>query len=180
MAWQVDPAHSELAFAVKHMMVSTVRGRFRQFTTDIILDEQNPIASHVDVTIDMASIDTGNEGRDAHLRSADFFDAAQYPTATFTSTNVTAVGGGEYRVTGTLTLHGVTRELTLQVAAEGPHPDVQGIRRFGFEITGSINRKDFDLGWNAALEAGGWAVSDTVKLQIEAEAFEPATAQASA
>jgi len=178
MAWQFDPTHSELAFSVKHMMVSTVRGRFRAFTADIALDERQPDASRVDVTIDMTSIDTGAEGRDAHLRSADFFDTTQYPTATFTSTNVEPVEEGEYRVTGDLALHGVTRPVTLRVVAEGPHPDIRGIRRFGFEITGSLDRKEFGLGWNAALEAGGWAVSDTVKLQIEVEAFEPVAVSA--
>ena len=178
MAWQFDPAHSELAFSVKHMMVSTVRGRFRTFTADLALDEQQPTDSHVNVTIDMTSIDTGADGRDAHLRSPDFFDTAQYPTATFTSSSVERVEHGEYRVTGHLTLHGVTRPVTLRVAAEGPHPDIRGIRRFGFEITGAIDRKDFGLGWNAALEAGGWAVSDTVKLQIEVEVLEPAAVTA--
>ena len=178
MAWQFDPMHSELAFSVKHMMVSTVRGRFRAFTADLALDEQNPLDSHVNVTIDTASIDTGAEGRDAHLRSPDFFDAEHFPTATFTSVSVEPVEEGEYRVKGDLSLHGVTHPVTLRVVAEGPHADLRGIRRFGFEITGAIDRKDFGLGWNAALEAGGWAVSDTVKLQIEVEVFEPVAATA--
>ncbi|HKV84020.1 MAG TPA: YceI family protein [Ktedonobacterales bacterium] len=175
MAWQLDTAHSELAFAVKHMMVSTVRGRFRTFGAEIDLNEKRAGDSRVDVTIDLASVDTGNEMRDNHLRSADFFDVAKYPTATFVSKRVEERGEGEYHVIGDLSLHGVTRETPLTVTAEGPHRDMQSQRRLGFTITGTINRKDFDLNYNAALEAGGWVVGDTVKLQIEVEALEPAT-----
>ena len=175
MTWNFDTMHSEIGFSVKHMMVSTVRGRFRAFAGQINLDEQQPSNSRVDVTIDVASIDTGAEMRDNHLRSPDFFDVAQYPTAKFVSKSVEERGEGEYRVIGDLTMHGVTRELPLTLTVEGPHRDMQGQRRLGLEITGSLNRKDFGLNYNAALEAGGWVVGDTVKLQIETEIFEPAT-----
>jgi polyisoprenoid-binding protein YceI len=175
MAWQLDTAHSELAFAVKHMMVSTVRGRFRTFSAEIDLNERQAGDSRVDVTIDLASVDTGNEMRDNHLRGADFFDVAQYPTATFVSKRVEERGAGEYHVIGDLSLHGVTRETPLTVTVEGPHRDMQNQRRLGFTITGAISRKDFALNYNPALETGGWVVGDTVKLQIEVEALEPAT-----
>lgn len=174
MAWQFDGAHSEVGFAVKHMMVSTVRGRFRAFSGEIALDEQQPSASRVNVTIDLNSVDTGNEMRDNHLRGADFFDVAQYPVATFVSTRIEDRGAGEYRVLGNLTLHGVTREIPLNLEVEGPHRDMSGQRRLGLTLTGSLNRKEFGLNYNAALEAGGWVVGDAVKLQIETEIFEPA------
>ncbi|HEV7126025.1 MAG TPA: YceI family protein [Ktedonobacterales bacterium] len=175
MAWQLDKAHTEVGFAVKHMMVSTVRGRFKQFDGTIELDEGRPETSRVDVTIDLASIETGDEKRDGHLRSADFFDVARYPKATFTSTRIEPLGEDHARVFGNLTIHGVTREIPLDVTLEGQGRDMQGQRRAGFSLTGSFNRKDFGLGWNVALETGGWVVSETVKLTIDAEVLEPAT-----
>lgn len=174
MAWEIDTYHSTVGFAVKHMMVSTVRGSFKKFEGKIHLDEQNPAASLVDITVDVASIDTGDERRDGHLKSPDFFDAGTYPALTFKSTKVEKLSDEKFRVTGNLTIRGVTREVPLGVELTGESRDPQGQRRAGFEVTGSLNRKDFGLNWNVALEAGGWMVSDTVKLVIDAEVFEPA------
>src|SRR5262249_6301428 len=147
MAWQLDTVHSQVEFAVKHMMVATVRGRFKKFSGTVALDEQQPEQSHVEVTLDAASVDTGEDRRDGHLRSPDFFDVESYPTLTFKSTRVEHLGGDHYRVTGDLTIRDVTREVPLDVALEGEHRDMQGQRRAGFAITGSINRKDFGLNW---------------------------------
>lgn len=174
MAWELDTVHSSVGFAVKHMMVSTARGSFKKFEGTIHLDEQNPSASRVDVTVDATSIDTGDERRDGHLKSPDFFDVATYPTITFKSTKVEKLSDKKFRVTGDLTIHGVTREVPLNVELAGESRDMQGQRRAGFEVTGSINRKDFGLNWNVALETGGWLVSDTIKLVIDAEVLEPA------
>ena len=176
MAWQLDTAHSQVEFAVKHMMVTTVRGRFKKFSGTVDLNEQQPEQSRVAVAVDVASLDTGEERRDGHLRSPDFFDVAQYPALFYKSTKVERLGEDQYRVTGDLTIRDVTREVPLVVTLEGPHRDMQGQRRAGFALTGSINRKDFGLNWNVALEAGGWLVGDTVKLLIDAEVFEPVTA----
>lgn len=180
MDWNLDTAHTQVEFTVKHMMVSTVRGRFNRFNGVLDLDEQNPHASSVRVTIETASIDTGQEGRDNHLRGPDFFDAAQFPTITFVSKRVEGLSGERYRVIGDLTLHGVTHEVPLEIDVEGPIKDMQGKRRAAFAIRGEISRKDFGLNWNVALEQGGWLVSDKVALHIEAEAVEsvPATVEA--
>lgn len=174
MAWEIDTYHTRVGFAVKHMMVSTVRGSFKKFEGKIHLDEQTPAASQVDITVDAASIDTNDERRDGHLRSPDFFDAATYPTLTFKSTKVEKLSDEKFRVYGNLTIRDVTREVPLEVELTGESRDMQGQRRAGFEVTGSLNRKDFGLNWNVALEAGGWLVSDTIKLVIDAEVFEPA------
>lgn len=174
MAWQLDTAHTHIGFSVKHMMVSTVRGQFTQFSGTVALDEQHPERSHVAVSIDPTSISTGDPKRDGHLRSADFFEVEKYPTITFTSTNVEPAGTDEYRVTGDLSMHGITRPVTLNVTLEGQSHDMMGQRRAGFTISTAINRKDYDLTWNVALEQGGVLVSDKVQLVIEAEVFEPA------
>src|SRR5579862_9501837 len=172
MAWNLDTAHTQVEFTVKQMMVATVRGRFNRFSGVLNLDEANPSASSVNITIETASIDTGQEGRDNHLRGPDFFDATQFPTITFVSTRVEGLGGERYRVVGDLTMHGVTRELPLEVSVEGPFKDLQGKRRAAFAIHGELNRKDFGLNWNVALEQGGWLVSDKVGLNIEAQVVE--------
>src|SRR5579884_1464308 len=145
MAWEIDTAHSSVGFAVKHMMVSTVRGSFKKFEGTIHLDEQNPAASQVDVTVDVNSIDTGDERRDGHLKSPDFFDAATYPTMTFKSTKVEKLSDEKFRITGDLTIRGTTRQVTLDVELTGETRDMQGQRRAGFEVTGSISRKEFGL-----------------------------------
>ncbi|HEX6797932.1 MAG TPA: YceI family protein [Ktedonobacterales bacterium] len=174
MAWQLDTAHTHIGFSVKHMMVSTVRGQFTQFSGTIALDEEHPERSHVEVSIDPTSISTGDPKRDGHLRTADFFEVEKYPEIRFASTRVERLGEDEYRVTGDLSIHGVTRPATLNVTLDGQSHDMQGQRRAGFTLSGAINRKDFDLTWNVALEQGGVLVSDKVQLVIEAEVFEPA------
>lgn len=174
MAWQLDAAHTQIAFAVKHMMVSTVRGQFKNFSGTLELDEQHPERSRVEITIDPTSIDTSDERRDGHLRTADFFEVEKHPEIRFASTRVERAGEDEYRVTGDLSMRGVTRPVTLDVTLEGQSRDMQGQRRAGFSLRGAINRKDYGLTWNVALEQGGVLVSDKVQLVIDAEVFEPA------
>ncbi len=177
MAWELDTAHSLIEFSVKHMMISTVKGRFKTFSGTLDLDEHNPQASRVDVTIDTASIDTGDANRDGHVRSADFFDVERYPTATFKSTRVEPLGDDRYRVYGDFTLRNITRPVTLDVTVEAVITDLYGKRRAGFSATTSFNRKDFDLNWNVALETGGVLVSDKVTINIEAQAVQAAPAE---
>jgi polyisoprenoid-binding protein YceI len=168
--WAIDPAHTLVELAVKHMMFTTVKGRFASVAGTLVLDDADPSASSVEATIDAASIDTREEGRDAHLRSADFLDVETYPTIEFRSTHVVPRGGGRYVVTGDLTLHGVTREVSLEAELTGMGTDPWGNRRVGFAATTAIDRKDFGLTWNAALEAGGVLVGDEVKISLEVQA----------
>jgi polyisoprenoid-binding protein YceI len=156
------------------MMVTNVKGRFTRFSGDAHLDETNPANSRVDVTIDLASLTTGTEGRDNHLRSADFFDVENHPTATFNSTKVEKVGEDRLRVTGDLTIRGVTKPVTLDATVEGKVKDMQGKDRYGFTATTSFSRKDFGLEWNVALESGGWLVSDKITIAIDAQVIAPA------
>jgi polyisoprenoid-binding protein YceI len=174
MAWQLDTAHTHIGFAVKHMMVSTVRGQFTKFSGTLNLDEEHPERSRVEISIDPTSINTGDAKRDGHLHSADFFEVEKYPEIRFVSTHIEKAGEDEYRVAGDLTMHGVTQPVTLQVTLDGQSRDMQGQRRAGFTLAGAINRKDYGLAWNVALEQGGVLVSDKVQLLIEAEVFEPA------
>jgi polyisoprenoid-binding protein YceI len=174
MAWDIDTAHSSIEFTAKHMMVTNVKGRFTRFSGDAHLDETNPANSRVDVTIDLASLTTGTEGRDNHLRSADFFDVENHPTATFNSTKVEKVGEDRLRVTGDLTIRGVTKPVTLDATVEGKVKDMQGKDRYGFTATTSFSRKDFGLEWNVALESGGWLVSDKITIAIDAQVIAPA------
>lgn len=168
--WAIDPTHSAVEFAVKHMMFSTVKGRFADISGTIAVDAADLSRSSVQVTIGAASVDTHDEKRDGHLRSAEFFDVEQFPTLTFASTRVEAVGDDRYRVTGDLTIHGVTREVTFDTTlnGEGVNPWGQAVRGYSAEVT--INRKDFDLNWNVALEAGGVLVGENVKLSLDVEA----------
>src|SRR5262249_21041695 len=133
-------------------------------------------SSRVELTIDAASVDTSDERRDGHLRSPDFFDVERYPTVSYRSTNIELLGEDHFRMTGDLTIRDVTREVPLNVTLEGQHRDMQGQRRAGFALIGTINRKDFGLNWNVALEAGGWLVADSIRLLIDAEVFEPVAA----
>jgi polyisoprenoid-binding protein YceI len=174
MAWDIDTTHSSIEFTAKHMMVTNVKGRFTRFSGDAHLDETNPANSRVDVTIDLASLTTGTEGRDNHLRSADFFDVENHPTATFNSTKVEKVGEDRLRVTGDLTIRGVTKPVTLDATVEGKVKDMQGKDRYGFTATTSFSRKDFGLEWNVALESGGWLVSDKITIAIDAQVVAPA------
>jgi polyisoprenoid-binding protein YceI len=166
--WTIDPVHSEVGFSVRHMMVSKVRGRFTGFTGEIVTGA-DPLGSAVTAQIDMASINTGNEQRDAHIRSADFFEVETYPTMTYRSTGVRAEDG-DYVLDGELTLKGVTKNVPLKLELNGFGPDPFGGTRAGFTATGEINRRDFGVNFNAALETGGAVVADKVTLHLEIEA----------
>ncbi|HEX8803793.1 MAG TPA: YceI family protein [Acidimicrobiales bacterium] len=167
--YALDVAHSHVGFMVRHMMVAKVRGRFTAFSGAVVVAD-DLASSTVEVEIDTASIDTRDETRDGHLRSPDFLDAEQYPTITFVTTGVTPVGGTEYTVHGDLTVHGVTRPVDLDVTYEGIAQDPWGNHRLGFTATTEIDREDFGLSWNQALETGGVLVGKAVKIEIEAEA----------
>lgn len=166
---QIDKAHSEATFQVRHLLTK-VRGRFADFAGTIAFDEQSPASSSVSLTIQAASIDTNEPQRDQHLRSADFFEVEMYPTLTFTSTSITPKGGNEYSVVGDLTIHGVTKPVTLAVTYAGAAKDPWGNTKYGFEAETTINRKDFGLMWNAALETGGFLVGDDVKIAVSVQA----------
>lgn len=167
--WTIDASHSDVEFAVKHMVFATAKGRFSDITGTIDFNPASPANSAVDVTIQVASVDTRDKKRDEHLRSADFFDADSYPTITFTSTRVEPVGD-DVKVTGDLQIRGVTREVVLDAAFNGSGKSPFGHQVAGFSGATTINRKDFDLGWNAALESGGVLVGEDVKIALEIEA----------
>lgn len=167
--WAIDPVHSSVEFVVKHMVIAKIRGRFGKFDIDVDFDQDHPEQSSVNVRIDVASIDTREADRDNHLRSADFFDVEKYPTITFKSRRVEPIGKGRSRMVGDLTIHDVTREVALDTEFTGTGRDPWGKERAGFTAETEINRKDFGLTWNVALETGGWLVGDTVQIYIEAE-----------
>jgi polyisoprenoid-binding protein YceI len=167
--WHIDPAHSDAEFAVKHLMISTVKGHFADVKGTVSVDDREPTAAAVEVSIAVASIDTRDAKRDAHLKSADFFDAEQYPTIAFKGTRIDGSVDGAFRLAGDLTIHGVTRAVTLDVAAAGRIRDPWGGERAGYAATTRINRKDFGLAWNVGLETGGVLVGDDVKISIEVE-----------
>jgi polyisoprenoid-binding protein YceI len=177
--WNLDPAHSQIEFAVRHMMVTTVRGQFHKFTAAVDFDEANPERSTVEAHIDASSIDTGVEGRDAHLRSADFFDTADYPELAFRSTAIERSGEG-YKIDGDLTIRGQTRPVTLDAEIGGVVPNMQGGRRAGFSASTKISRKAWGLTWNGALESGGVLVGDDIKITMDLAAVqaEPAAPKA--
>jgi polyisoprenoid-binding protein YceI len=174
--WTIDPAHSLAEFSVKHMMIATVRGRHRDVAGTIMLDPRDPSTASVDVTIAAASIDTGVDARDAHLRSADFFDAEQYPTLTYRSRRVESVDDGVLRVVGDLTIRGVTREVSLRAESSGLVALPDGGQLAGFSAIARISRRDFGLTWNQALETGGVVVGDEVKIALEVELIRAAAA----
>ena len=167
--YELDAGHSSVGFFVKHLMVAKTRGRFGQFHGTVAIGD-NPLESSVSVEIDMASVDTRDEARDGHLRSADFFDVEQYPTMCYRSTGVTAAGSGRWTVDGELTVHGVTRPVQLDVRFEGGVADPWGNARAGFSATAEIDREAFGLTWNQVLEGGGVLVGKKVTIEIEAEA----------
>ena len=173
--WDIDPAHSTVEFSVRHMMVTTVKGQFQKVKGTVELDEKDPTKSTVEVSIETASIDTREAKRDAHLKSPDFFDAAKFPALTFKSTKIEKAGKGKFKVTGDLTMHGVTKSVVL--AVEGPSASIKdpfGRTVRGVMATGKLDRKDWGMSWNKALDAGGMVVSDEVKLDINAELAERA------
>jgi polyisoprenoid-binding protein YceI len=164
--WQIDPAHSVVEFAAKHMMVSTVKGRFGAVSGTLTVDEEHPERSSVTATIEAASVDTGAQMRDDHLRSADFFDVGRYPELTFHSTRVERVKGDDWKITGELTIRGVTKEVVLDTEFEGQILDAFGTQRAAFSATAQVNRKDFGLNWNGVIEAGGVVVGDKIKIEL--------------
>ncbi len=170
VTWQIDAAHSHVEFAVRHMMVSTVKGRFAALSGAIQLDEADLTRSSVDVTIDASSIDTRESQRDGHLRSPDFLDVEQFPSITYRSRRVEPLEGGHLRVIGDLTIRDVTREVALDATMEGRAQDPWGGERVGYSAKTVISRKDFGLKWNVALEGGGILVGDEVKIALEVEA----------
>jgi len=165
--WVLDPSHSELTFKVKHLMISNVKGEFRNFTAEI--DNEDFAKGLVKVSVETSSIFTNNTDRDNHLKSADFFDAELHPTMTFVSTGFSKVDDAEYKLKGILTIKGVSKEVTLEVDFGGLNSDPWGNVKLGFSFEGKINRKDWGLNWNAALETGGVLVSDEVKLAGEVQ-----------
>ena len=168
--WNIDPAHTTAEFKVKHMMIANVKGQFSKVTGVLTLDESDLANSRVEATIEAASIETRDGQRDAHLKSADFFDVEKFPTLHFKSTGISIVRNGELSVEGNLTIHGVTRKV--RFAVEGPTPpakDPWGNTRVAISASTKINRKDFGLTWNAALETGGILVGDEVTINLDAE-----------
>jgi len=166
--WAIDPTHTEVQFKVKHLVIATVTGTFKKFSGSIESESDNFDGAQVTFTIDADSIDTNQSDRDAHLKSADFFAAAEYPTLDFTGV-LTHQQGSAYQLEGELTIRGTTKRVTLAVEFGGTVVDPWGNTKAGFEINGKINRKDFGLNWNALTEAGGMVVSEDVKLHINAE-----------
>lgn len=167
--YDLDRSHSSVGFSIKHLAISTVRGNFGEFTTDISMEGDDVTTLQASATIQAASIDTDNEKRDEHLRSADFFETETYPTITFTSKEVKNVDGVNFTLVGDLTMHGVTKEIELDAEILGP-ATLMGTQRVGFSAEGEINRKDYGLTWSRVVEAGALVVGEEVKLIIEVEA----------
>jgi len=168
--WQIDSSHTSVEFTVRHMMISNVKGQFQKTTGTITANGNDPASAKIDVTIDASSVDTRVERRDAHLKSPDFLDVAKYPTITFKSTKVEADGPNKWKMTGDLTVHGVAKPVVLDVEGSGPPIQVMGNTRAGASATTKINRSDFGLTWNKALETGGVLVGDEVAISIDVEA----------
>lgn len=178
MQWNLDPSHTTVAFAVKHMGIFTVRGQFKQVRGSVEADEQGR-PSHIDVVIDANSIETGDPQRDGHLRAADFFNAEQYPEIRFTSKTIEALGSNRYRILGDLTIRDVTKPVTLEAEVTPVVKDPWGLTRVGASAEGKLNRKDWGLTWNQVLEMGHLLVGEEVKFNIEVEAVVPTAVQAS-
>jgi polyisoprenoid-binding protein YceI len=167
MKWNIDLSHSTAEFSVRHMMITNVKGRFGKFEGTVEYDPAHPELSKFEATLDAASIDTRDEKRDAHLRSADFFDVEHHPKLTFKSTEIKKTSDG-FAAVGDLTMHGITKPITLEIEGPtAPHADPWGNTRIGATAHAKINRKDWGLNWNAALEAGGVLVGETVKITLE-------------
>jgi polyisoprenoid-binding protein YceI len=166
--WTIDNSHTLAEFSVRHLMISTVKGRFGEVSGKVVADDADPSRAQIEATINVASIDTREAQRDAHLRSADFFDAENFPTLTFRGTRVEKAGDG-LKVTGDLTIRGTTREVVLDVTSEGRVKDPWGGERAGYSATTKIKRSDFGLTWNMALETGGVVVGDEIKIALEVE-----------
>jgi polyisoprenoid-binding protein YceI len=178
MSWTIDSTHSSIEFAVKHMMFTTVRGRFNNFAGTLNIDEANPTRSYAEGKVEISSIDTHDANRDAHLRAADFFEVDKYPYMTLRTTGVKVVSREHYQVTAALTIKDVTREVVFEVNALPLGKDPWGNQRWGLSAETSINRKDFGLNWNVALETGGWLVGEQVKIEVELQAIKQAEPEA--
>jgi len=168
--WNIDAAHTTVEFVAKHMMITNVRGRFPDVAGTIRFDERNILNSSVEATIQVATINTGSEQRDNHLRSGDFFLVEQYPTITFKSKRIEPKGGDEYRIIGDITIRGITREVALDATFEGRGVSPWGAEVISFFAKTTINRKDFNLNWNVALEAGGVLVGDNIRIELNVQA----------
>ena len=177
--YTLDPTHSRLGFSTRHAMVTTVRGQFKEFAGEAVVDTADPAASKVDVTIQAASVDTGVADRDGHLRSADFFDVENHPEISFVSTGVER-DGDDWAVTGELTIKDVTKPITIDFESTGSAKDPFGNLRIGFEGKAVLSRKDWGLTWNAALETGGVLVGEKIKIELEIEALRTAEAAVAA
>jgi polyisoprenoid-binding protein YceI len=170
--YTLDTAHTRLGFSARHAMVTKVRGAFTDFTGTAFLDAEDPTRSHAEVTIQVASVDTGNAQRDEHLRTNDFFDAATFPEIRFVSTKAESLGDDNYRLHGDLTIKGITKQVAVDLEFQGLAADPWGNQRAGFEGKAVINRKDFNVNFNAALEAGGVLVSDKITLEFDVSAIQ--------
>jgi polyisoprenoid-binding protein YceI len=168
--WNIDPAHSAIHFSVRHMVVSKTRGRFAKWGGQLQFDPKELSKGSVNVEIEPASVDTGDAQRDGHLRSPDFFDVEKFPKASFKSTKIAEKGEGKLTILGDLTLHGVTKPITLEASYEGSGKDPWGGERAGFSATTTITRTDFGVNFNKALDAGGLLVGEKVELNLEIEA----------
>ncbi len=174
MNWQIDFAHSEINFTVRHMMISKVRGQFESFSGTVNFDEENPTNTTVEIAVDLQSINTKEADRDNHLRSADFFDVENHPQMTFKSKRVEQISANEARLIGDLTIRGVTNEIVLDVEYAGQAASPWGTTSAGFSASGKINRKDWGLTWNQKLETGGVLVGEEVKIDVELELVQQA------
>jgi polyisoprenoid-binding protein YceI len=167
--YTIDPSHSQIGFSVKHMMFSTVRGNFSGFEGTIVVDNDNPANSSVEVTIDASTVSTRDAKRDEHLRSADFFDVEKYPTITFKSTSIDFKSAEDFTITGDLTMHGVTKPVKIKAEQTGEGTNPWGMEVAGFEGSTKIDRKDFGLTYNAMLEKGGVLIGEEIKIDLELE-----------
>lgn len=172
--YTIDTAHSEITFKIRHLMITNVNGRFTKFEGKMITSSDDLTNAEIDFEADIDSINTNNEQRDGHLRTGDFFDAAQYPKLIFKSTSLEKQGGDVYKLNGNLTLHGVTKPITMSAEYGGASNDFYGNSKIGFALSGSLHRKDYGLEWNAALETGGVALSDEVKLMLDIQLIKQA------
>lgn len=172
--WALDPAHTDVDFSIRHMMISKVKGAFQSFSAEIEADPTDLTTATISFDIDLESISTRNADRDAHLRSADFFNVEETPKLTFVATSIVKTGEDEYKLTGDLALHGVTRSETFDVTYEGSGKDPWGNEKAGFTVKGSIKRSNYNLTYNAALETGGVLIGDDVKISVELQAAKQA------
>lgn len=167
--WQLDPAHSEVTFRVRHLVIATVSGKFDKFSSEVTTDGDDFTTAKIGFTVETGSVNTGVEARDNHLRGDDFFNSEKFPTMSFRSTGMKRLGGDQYQLDGDLTIRDVTKPITLQVDFHGTVKDPYGNFKAAFEVTGALKRKEFGLRWDAVTETGGAVVSDEVKIQVNVQ-----------